>query len=109
MEIKETCTTMYGPFWSYFLMVHYVEVNDVVTLKLPDEDGITNDIDEEDVQGMEFQEEITEDVSEVNVGNHANQNKPFQIMHGMFYFNLLLILLVAYFCSLFLLVFNDTL
>jgi hypothetical protein len=38
LEKKETCTTLYGPFWYYFERAHHLEVDDVVTFKLPSED-----------------------------------------------------------------------
>jgi hypothetical protein len=83
LEKKETCTTLYGPFWYYFERAHHLEVDDVVTFKLPSEDEKADDTDEEDSE-EDYEEEITADVFEVTITNPDGIIKPYDMRDGMF-------------------------
>jgi hypothetical protein len=77
LEKNTNSTTMYGPWWSYFLMSHCVVVNDVVTFKL-------REIGDKDAEILEYEEEVADDLFEVSVADHAGNKKPFNLMHGMY-------------------------
>jgi hypothetical protein len=89
LEKKETCTTLGGPFWYYFLRAHHLEVDDVVTFKLPsdddtDEEDSADDTDEEHSEELDYEEEINADVFEVTVTNPDGEIKPYDMRDGMF-------------------------
>jgi hypothetical protein len=61
-EKKETGTTMYAPFWLYFLMAYNIVVSDVVTFTLPALDDNDDEVDEEYAENMEYEEVMAEHV-----------------------------------------------
>jgi hypothetical protein len=83
LEKNTNSTTMYGPWWSYFLMSHYVVVNDVVTFKLPTKDDRDDEIGDK-AKILKYEEEAGDDLFEVTVADHAGNKKPFNLMHGMY-------------------------
>ncbi|KAM0899068.1 hypothetical protein ACQ4PT_021549 [Festuca glaucescens] len=75
LEKSTNSTTMYGPWWSYFLMSHYVAVNDVVTFKLPTEDDSDDEIGDEDAEVLEYEEEADDAFFEVTVADPIGNKK----------------------------------
>ncbi|KAM0908069.1 hypothetical protein ACQ4PT_015701 [Festuca glaucescens] len=85
LEKSTNSTTMCGPWWSFFLMSHLVDVNDVVTFKLPTEDDIEDEIADEDAEVMEYEEEAGDGIFEVTVADPDGNKKPFHLMNGPIY------------------------
>jgi hypothetical protein len=84
LEKTTKSTTMCGPWWSFLLMSHLVDVNDVVTFKLPTEDDSEDVISDEDAEGMEYEEEAGDGIFQVTVADPDGNQKPFYLMNGMY-------------------------
>jgi hypothetical protein len=84
LEKSTNSTAICGPWWSYFLMSHLVDVNDVVTFKLPTEDDSEDELDDEDAEGMEYEEEAGDGIFQVSVADPDGNQKPFFLMNGMY-------------------------
>jgi hypothetical protein len=65
-------------------MSHLVDVNDVVTFKLPTEDDSEDVISDEDAEGMEYEEEAGDGIFQVTVADPDGNQKPFYLMNGMY-------------------------